>query len=177
MTMAGNVGTLFQWLIFLGMAFTSILASLLLITRKNPIHSALLLVLNFLCVAAIYLLLQSQFIAVVQVIVYAGGIVMLIVFTIMLLDLEAEVRSGLKLLYSKVIGGGLAVLFFFAIFYSVAASSVTGKPGPYTPEKVSANVKVVGEVLFTQYLFPFEIVSILIVAAIVGAVVLSKKKA
>ena len=174
--MAENIGTIFQWLIFLGMAFTSILASLLLITRKNPIHSALLLVLNFLCVAVIYLLLQSQFIAVVQVIVYAGAIVMLIVFVIMLLDLEAELRSGLKLLYSKVIGGGLAILFFFAILYSVAASSLTGKPGPYTPEKVSANVKVVGEVLFTQYLFPFEIVSILIVAAIVGAVVLSKKK-
>jgi NADH-quinone oxidoreductase subunit J len=174
--MTGNIGTAFQWLIFIGMAFTSILASLLLITRKNPIHSALLLVLNFLCIAVIYLLLQSQFIAIVQVMVYAGAIVMLIVFVIMLLDLEAELRSGLKLLYSKVIGGGLAVLFFLGIFYSVAASSLTGKQGPYTPEKVSANVKAVGEVLFTQYLFPFEIVSILIVAAIVGAVVLSKKR-
>src|SRR4030043_1260804 len=175
--MAEPVGTLFQWLIFLGVAFTSILASLWLIPRKNPIHSALFLVLNFLCVAVLYILLYSPFIAIVQVVVYAGAIVMLIVFVIMLLDLEEELRSGLKLFSSKVIGGVLMVLFLFGIIYSVVAKSPTGKTGSYTPEKVSANVKAVGEVLFTQYLFPFEIASILIVAAIVGAVVLSKKRA
>ena len=173
--MSENIGTIFQWLVFLGMAFTSLIASLLVITRKNPIHSALFLVLNFLCVAVLYLLLYSQFIAIIQVVVYAGAIVMLIVFVIMLLDLEEELRSGLKLFYSKVIGGFLAVLFLFGIIYSVVATSLTGKTGSYTPDKMSANVKAVGEVLFTQYLFPFEIVSILLVAAIVGAVVLSKK--
>jgi NADH-quinone oxidoreductase subunit J len=174
--MVENIGTLFQWLIFLGMAFTSLLASLLVITRKNPIHSALFLVLNFLCVAVLYLLLQSQFIAIIQVIVYAGAIVMLIVFVIMLLDLEEELRSGLKLFYSKVIGGVLAVLFLIGIVYSVAGTSLTGQTGSYTPDKISANVKVFGEVLFTQYLFPFEIVSVLLVAAIIGAVILSKKR-
>ena len=174
--MAGNIGVLFEWLVFLGMAFTSILVSLLLITRKNPIHSALLLVLNFLCVAVLYLLLQSQFIAIVQVIVYAGAIVMLIVFVIMLLNLEEELQSVLRLFYSKVIGGVLAVFFLFGILYSVAASSLTGKKGTYTADKLSANVKAVGEALFTQYLFPFEIASVLLVAAIVGAVVLSKKR-
>ncbi len=174
--MAENIGTVFQWLIFLGVAFTSIMTSLLVITRKNPIHSALFLVATFLCMAVLYLLLQSQFIAVIQVIVYAGAIVMLIVFVIMLLDLEEELRSGLKLLYSKVIGSVLAVFFFLGILYAVTASPLTGKTGPYTPEKVSANARAVGEVLFTQYLFPFEIASILLVAAIVGAVVLSKKR-
>ncbi len=174
--MADNVATIFQWLIFLGAAFTSILASLLVVTRKNPIHSALFLVLSFLGVSVLYLLLYSQFIAIIQVLVYAGAIAMLIVFVIMLLDLEQELRSGLKLYYSKVIGGLLMVLFLFGIIYSVVAKSPTGKVGPYTPEKVSANVKAVGEVLFTQYLFPFEIVSVLLVAAIVGAVVLSKKR-
>lgn len=174
--MAENVSMAFQWLVFLGVAFTSIIASLLVITRKNPIHSALFLVLTFLCVAVVYLLLYSQFIAIIQVVVYAGAIVMLIIFVIMLLDLEEELRSGLKLLYSKVIGGVLMVLFLFGIIYSVVAKSPTGKVGSYSPEKISANVKTVGEVLFTQYLFPFEIVSVLLVAAIVGAVVLSKKR-
>ena len=174
--MAEYFGTMFQWLVFLGMAFVSIVASLLMITRKNPIHSALFLVLNFLCVAVLYILLYSQFIAIIQVVVYAGAIVMLILFVIMLLDLEEELRSSLKLFYSKFVGGVLAVLFLFGIIYSVAAGSLTGKAGPYTPEKMSANVKAVGEVLFTQYLFPFEIVSILLVAAIVGAVVLSKRR-
>lgn len=174
--MAEPVGNLFQWLIFLGAAFISLVASLLLVTRKNPIHSALFLVLNFLCVAVLYILLYSQFMAIIQVVVYAGAIVMLIVFVIMLLDLEIEVRSGLKIVYSKVVGGFLAVLFLFGILYSVVAKSPTGKVGSYTPDKVSANVKAVGEMLFTQYLFPFEIVSVLLATAIIGAVILSKKR-
>lgn len=171
-----TVGTILQWLIFLGMAFTSILASVLLITRKNPIHSALFLILNFLCVAVIYLLLYSQFIAIIQVLVYAGAIVMLIVFVIMLLDLEEELRSRLKLFYSKVIGSVLAVLFLFGLVYGLVATSPTGKTGSYTAEKMGANVKAVGETLFNQYLFPFEVVSILLVVAIIGAVILSKRK-
>lgn len=175
--MAENIVTGFQWLVFLGAALLSLVASFLVITRKNPIHSALFLVLTFLSVAVLYLLLYSQFIAIIQVVVYAGAIAMLIVFVIMLLDLERELRSGLRLLYSKVIGGLLMVLFLFAIIYSVVAKSPTGKIGTYTPEKVSANVKIVGEALLTQYLFPFEIISVLLVAAVVGAVVLSKKRA
>jgi NADH-quinone oxidoreductase subunit J len=175
--MAENIGTIFQWLIFLGIAFTSIIASLLVITRKNPIHSALFLVLTLLCVAGLYIMLYSQFIAIIQVVVYAGAIAMLIVFVIMLLDLEQELRSGLKLFYSKVIGGFLAILFLFGIIYSVVAKSPSGKMGSsYTSENVSSNVKAVGEMLFTQYLFPFEIVSVLLMAAVVGAVILSKKR-
>ena len=174
--MAENIVTIFQWLVFLGAAFTSIIASLLVITRKNPIHSALFLVLTFLCVSVLYLLLYQQFMFIIQIFVYAGAIVMLIVFVIMLLDLEQELRSGLRLFYSKVIGGVLMVLFLFGIIYSVVAKSPTGKMGSYTPDKVSANVKAVGEILFTQYLFPFEIVSVLLVAAVVGAVILSKKR-
>src|SRR4030042_6637958 len=174
--MSENVVNLFQWLIFLGVAFTSILPSLLVITRKNPIHSALCLVLTFLCVAVLYVLLRNPFIAIIQVIVYAGAIVMLIVFVIMLLDLEEELQSGLKLFYSKVIGGALAVLFLFGLIYSVVAKSPAGQKGTYTPEKMSANVKAVGELLLTEYLFPFEIISVLLVTAIIGAVILSKKR-
>src|SRR5512136_729455 len=109
--MAENVAAIFQWLIFLGAAFASIIASLLVVTRKNPIHSALFLILTFLCVSVLYLLLYSQFIAIIQVVVYAGAIAMLIIFVIMLLDLEEELRSGLKLFYSKIVGGALATLF------------------------------------------------------------------
>src|SRR4030066_1876078 len=141
--MSEPVGNIFQWLIFLGMAFISLIASFLLVTRKNPLHSALYLVLNLLCVAVIYLLLYSQFIAIIQVLVYAGAIVMLIVFVIMLLDLEQELRSGLKLLYSKVIGGVLAVLFLFGILYAVIATPLTGKTGLYTPDNLTNNVRVI----------------------------------
>ena len=174
--MVENLGNLFQWLIFLGVALVSIITSVMVITRKNPIHSALFLVMTFLGIAVLYLLLQNSFIAIVQVIVYAGAIVMLIVFVLMLLDLEEEIRSGLKLLYSKVIGGALAVVFFLAIAYAVSATAITGKMGTPPPAEMGTNVKRVGEMLLTRYLFPFEIATILLVAAIIGAVVLSKKK-
>lgn len=174
--MAENIGNLFQWLIFLGMALVSIIASLMVIIRKNPIHSALFMLLTLLCVAVLYVLLHSPFIAILQVIVYAGAIVMLIVFVIMLLDLETELRSRVKIAYSKVIGGLLMVLFLIGFVYTVVAKSPTGQRGSYTPDQMGTNVKAVGEALFTTYLFPFEIVSILLVAAIIGAVILSKKR-
>lgn len=174
--MAETVGILFQWLIFLGMAFTSMISSVLMITRKNPIHSALFLVLNLICVAVLYILLYSQFIAIIQVIVYAGAIVMLIIFVIMLLDLEEELRSRLKIYYSKAIGVVLAFLFLIGLVYCVVSKSISGEIGSYSPDKLSANVKIFGELLFTKYLFPFEIVSILLVVAIIGAVILSKRR-
>lgn len=174
--MAENFGILFQWLIFLGMAFVSIVASLLVITRKNPIHSALFMVLTLLCVAVLYILLYSPFIAIIQVVVYAGAIVMLIVFIIMLLDLEVELRSKMKVVYSKIVGVFLALLFLFGLLYSVVAKPPTGEIGSYTPDKMANNVKTVGESLFTDYVFPFEISAILLTVAIIGAVILSKKR-
>jgi len=174
--MAENFGILFQWLLFMGMAFVSIVASILVITRKNPIHSALFMVLTLLCGAVLYILLHSPFIAIIQVIVYAGAIVMLIVFVIMLLDLETELRSKVKIVYSKVIGGGLAVVFLLGLLYVAVAKSPVGQTGSYTGDKMVNNVKTVGEALFTTYVFPFEIVAILLTVAIIGAVILSKKR-
>lgn len=174
--MPEHLGVLFQWLIFLGMAGISIFASLMVITRKNPIHSALFMALTLLCVAVLYLLLHSPFIAIIQVIVYAGAIVMLIVFVIMLLDLETELRSRLKLAYPKVFGGLFALLFLIGIVVTVLARSPSGQTGTYSLEKMGSNVEAVGEAIFTTYLFPFEIVSVLLVAAMIGAVVLSKQR-
>lgn len=174
--MAENFGILFQWLLFLGVGFVSVVASLLLITRKNPIHCALYMLLTLVCMAVLYILLHNPFIAIIQVIVYAGAIVMLIVFVIMLLDLETELRSKFKLVYSKAIGGFLAVLFLLGILYAAAARSPSGRTGTYTADKMASNVKAVGETLFTEYVFPFEIAAILLTAAIIGAVILSKKR-
>jgi NADH-quinone oxidoreductase subunit J len=96
----------------------------------------------------------------------------------MLLDLEVELRSKLKFLYSKAIGGFLALLLMLGIFYAVITRVLKGSSGSFTPEKVSAvgSTRAVGEVLFTDYLLPFEVASILLVAGIVGAVILSKRR-
>ena len=162
--------------LFAVFSLIAIVAAVGVIVSRRPIYSALFLLTNFASLAALYIMLQAQFLAAVQVIVYAGAIVTLILFVIMLLNLEEELRSGLTLLYSKVLGGILAVCFLFGIIYSVAATPLTGKMGEIAPGNVSNHVKTVGGTLFTRYLFPFEIVSVLLVVSIVGAVVLSKKK-
>ena len=173
---AQNISIAFQWLVFLGTGFVAILASILMVTRKNPIHSALFLILAFLCTAVLFFLLQSPFIAIVQVLVYAGAIMMLIVFVVMLLELEDELLVPLKVSFSKTIGVFLVLLMMLGLFFAVWGGS-RGVSAGYTADTVShlGSVKVVGKILFTDYLLPFEIISILLIAAIVGAIVLAKQ--
>jgi NADH-quinone oxidoreductase subunit J len=161
-----NVGIIFQWIVFLGTAFVAIVASVLMITRRNPIHSALLLILTFLCTAVLFFLLQNPFIAIIQVLVYAG-----------LLELEEELRTPMKISFSKGVGVVTAILIMAGLFFAVFGGA-RGVSGGYSPEKVSqlGSTKVVGKLLFTDYLLPFEIVSVLITAAIVGAIVLAKQR-
>ena len=172
-----NISIIFQWLIFLGTASVAILAALLMVTQKNPIHSALFLILTFLCTAVLFVLLQSPFIAIIQVLVYAGAVMMLIIFVIMLLELDRELRVPPKISFSKSLGVLTVVLVMLGLFFAVFGGA-KGATGGYTPEKVSqlGSAKVVGKLLFTDYLLPFEIVSILLIAAIVGAVVLAKQR-
>jgi len=172
-----NISIFFQWLIFLGTASFAILASILMVTQRNPIHSALFLIFTFLCTAVLFLLLESPFIAIIQVLVYAGAVMMLIVFVIMLLELERELRSPLKISLSKGLGVLTVLLVMLGLFFAVFGEP-KGASGEFTPEKVSqlGSIKVVGKLLFTEYLLPFEIVSILLVAAIVGAIVLAKQR-
>ena len=102
-------------ILFYGLAAIMVVSSLMVILRKNPVHSALFLVLTFLCLAVLYLLLNAQFIAAIQVIVYAGAIMVLFIFVIMLLNLESEVASksghGLQKFWAMVISIVLAISF------------------------------------------------------------------
>jgi NADH-quinone oxidoreductase subunit J len=174
---AQNISIVFQWLIFLGTAFVAIVASILIVSRKNPIHSALFLILTFLCTAVLFFLLQSPFIAIIQVLVYAGAIMMLIVFVILLLELEEELLIPLKISFSKGVGVLAVLLIMLGLFFAVFGGA-RGASGGYTPEKVGelGSIRVVGTLLFTEYLLPFEIVSILLMAAIVGAIILAKER-
>jgi NADH-quinone oxidoreductase subunit J len=174
---AQNISIVFEWLVFLGTAFVAILAAILMVTRKNPIHAALFLILTFLCTAVLFFLLQNPFIAIIQVLVYAGAIMMLIIFVIMLLELEEELTSPLKLSFSKGVGVLTALLIMLGLFFAVFGGA-KGASGEYIPETLSqlGSTRVVGKLLFTEYLLPFEIVSILLMVAIVGAIVLAKQR-
>ena len=165
-------------LLFYGFAAIMVVSSLLMVLGKNPVHSALFLVLTFFCLAGVYLLLNAQFIAAVQVIVYAGAIMVLFLFVIMLLNLEQEVSSQSGHLLQKVSAVVLSLLLAISLGSVMTSQVFTGQKGTYSIEKVNAvgNSEVIGRLLFTDFLLPFEITSVLLLAAMVGAVILAKKK-
>jgi len=152
-----------------------IVLSLLIISRRNPIHSILWMLVMFFHIAGLYLFLNAEFLAAVQLILYAGGILVLFLFVIMLLNFRKEVtakRFSGKWPIAVFIGGLLLVLIFSAI-----TTLTPGPPGIYTIEAIQANTDAgeIGKVLFTEFLFPFEVASLILLVAVVGAIVLAKK--
>ena len=155
-------------------------SALVCITRKNPVSSALWLVVTLFALAAMFVLLDAQFIAVLQVLVYAGAIMVLFLFVIMLLNLgrpgPTDIRGSLGLLTATVLAGAL-VLQLRVLSESPLPSSIQLQPGAITAlQQQQGIVGAVATPLFGTYLIPFEIASVLLLAAIVGAVVLAKRK-
>ncbi len=164
-----------QLILFIIFAGISAASAVLMITRSNPVMSALFLILNFAGLAGLYLMLNAQFIAVVQVIVYAGAIMVLFLFVIMLLNPEKEKlfahRPALKI-FAIVIAALAFLQIGFMIFVShpsVANSSVAASVKAGTVEEI-------GRELYTNYVLPFEAAGFLLLAATIGALVLAKKK-
>jgi NADH-quinone oxidoreductase subunit J len=172
----------FKGIVFIVAALVAVMASLLMVTRKNPIHSALWMIVTFFAMAVIYLLLNAQFIAVAQVMVYAGAIMMLILFVIMLVHMErgGEIDSGKphRSVKTRIAWTLITVVLLVEVLLGALSYRMTGLGGDYPVEVVNrvGHVKTVGALLYSQYLFPFEIASILLLVGIVGAVVIAKRK-
>lgn len=150
-------------------------SGLLVVTCKNPVNSAISLVMTFVCLAALYVELHAPFMAAIQIMVYAGAIMVLILFVIMLLNIGTGVRvGGSKLVW----GTGAAVLLYIPIYFMLKRGFPTGTQGDISLQVVEkvGHTELIGKALFTEFLLPFEITSILLLAAIVGAVVLAKKE-
>jgi NADH-quinone oxidoreductase subunit J len=152
-------------------AFIVVGSALGLILKRNPIHGALFLVVNLAAIAALYLTLGAEFLAAAQVIVYAGAIMVLFVFAIMVLipgkeETGPDPRRRYRLLAIPVGLALLVELTLIATRRTVAAPRGPGGPG---------GVEAIGRLLFTDYLFPFELTSVLLLAAMVGVMLLSKK--
>jgi len=139
---------------------------------RNPVTSAMFLVLTIISLAGLFVLLHAFFLAAVQVLVYAGAVMVLFLFVIMLLDLKAEERRKLKVL--GVVGGLGSVGTILAIFLTNLLDKKTSLGGVESPTLEGGTVRL-GKLLFTQYLLPFEIVSVLLLVGMVGVVLLSKK--
>jgi NADH-quinone oxidoreductase subunit J len=153
--------------------------AILVVTTKNTVHSVLYLVLDFLFVAALYVMLNAPFLAVIQVLVYAGGIVVLYLFVVMLVNLKRPPEAHQDPARRTKLGFGLGVavlaeLGAIALFSSnipVPASIVPAAPLP-----VSGNTEEVGWLLYTSYLIPFEVASMLLLVAMIGAILLAKRE-
>ena len=158
---------LFYLLSFLALMFAS-----MVVLTKNPIHSVLYLVLTFFAIAGHYVLLNAQFLAAVHIIVYAGAIMVLFLFVIMLLNLnkETEPHKSIWLKASAVVASGSLMV--------VLVGALKGAETIQTTNTFNANIGLIenlGMTLFNEFLLPFELASILLLAAMVGAVMLGKK--
>lgn len=169
---------MFEMVFFILLAVVTTIAAILVIVQRNPVASAIYLIITFFCLAGIYLLLNAQFIAIIQVLVYAGAIMVLFLFVIMLLNLEKEKKIITRHRLQKVLGVFLGVILLAQIGMIFNSVLLEGGKGNFPPEKVAAigNTEVMARLLFTDFLLPFEITSVLLLVAIIGAIVLAKKQ-
>jgi NADH-quinone oxidoreductase subunit J len=160
--------------VFWVFAGVAVVSAFLCITRRNPVASALWLILTLFCLAGIFVLLDAQFIAALQVLVYAGAIMVLFLFVIMLLNLQAEPREQQRrgVRRAALIGGGVLAVELFVLLRRLP----TGDTPDRSPPEGFGTVQALSERLFTDFLLPFEITSILLLVAMVGAVVLAKRQ-
>jgi len=160
---------------FLILALASVLSALGLLVSRSAVYAALFLVLNFACVAIFYLLLGAPFIALTQITVYAGAIMVLFLFVIMLLGSE-KLPKGTSLPWQRPLAIGLAAILLFEagflLFQRVKLTAAIAQPGVEV-NSVDA-IRTLGLNLFNQYLLPFEVTSILLLVAMIGAIVLTK---
>ena len=148
------------------------------VTTKDTVHSVLFLVLDFLFVAALYVMLGAQFLAVIQVLVYAGGIVVLYLFVVMLVNLKRPPEAHQDPHRMSKLGLALAaaVLVELAVIVASGYARAAGPTVPAAALPVTGNTEQVGWLLYTSYLIPFEIASMLLLVAMIGAIVLAKRE-
>ena len=163
-------------ILFFVFAIVALAAALGMLLSKNPVSSALWLILNLFCVAGLYLTMNAEFIAVIQVLVYAGAIMVLFIFVIMLLNL-AELPDLKKVEWRRIVaftvGMGLLSMLIF-----ISANALDLVPDPPSLEAAANNGSAshLAKVMFTEYAMPMEIIGILLLAATIGAVVIAKRK-
>lgn len=168
-------------LLFYVFAAVTVIGSLLVVTQKNPVYSVLSLIAAFFGLAGLYVLLEAPFVAVAQIIIYAGAIMVLFLFTVMLLNAPREDAAEwdrshpLYRPFAVRVGGVLALLLALELGWALARTSgLSAAVNETSADQLT--IAVMGQKLFTDYMFAFEVTSILIIASMVGAVVLARKK-
>ena len=161
-------------IIFYFLAAITLATAFLTIYSRNPIHSAIYLVLCFFSIAGHYLLFNAQFLALVHIIVYSGAIMVLFLFTIMLMNLNKEDEVHKPRITR--IGALIVFIIMSIVFITIFINSKTIMTGYDTSGEDFQSIKVLGKVLLNEYMFPFEFISILLLVAMIGTVLLTKKE-
>ncbi|HUN64849.1 MAG TPA: NADH-quinone oxidoreductase subunit J [Bacteroidota bacterium] len=163
-------------IVFIVTGLVALVSAILMVTRRNPVKSVLFLIVNFFCLAVIYLLLRAQFIAIIEILVYAGAIMVLFLFVIMLLNMgteetrrEGKQRRGLFAAF-------LGTAVFVEILVGLRLPTGEAESGISTSAGQMGTVESIGKTLYTGYIFPFEVTSLLLLAAMVGVIVLARRK-
>ena len=151
-----------------------LLAALSVVLNRQPIYSVLSLLVVMFCLASLFVMLGAYFVAALQVLLYAGAVLVLFLFVVMLLNLEPETLARLRVFTLRGVGTIGAVILFW-MFLRIVSTVGNGAPLAATAPP-SGTVESIGELLFHQYLLPFELTSFLILAAIIGAVTLAKQE-
>lgn len=164
-----------ETVVFYVFAALAVTGAIIVITHSNPVYSAVSLVLTLFSTAVLFILLNAEFVAAVQVLVYAGAIMILFLFTVMFLNIRPEAFK----FDSKNMGFKVSVFFVLLLLvgYFASLGFSMGIKRAYTQSVDFGTAKGVGEILFTEYLLPFELTSVLIVAAIIGVVAIAKRRA
>ena len=166
----------FENIVILVFSAVGVASALMMITRRSPVTSALYLIANFFSISVIYLMLRAQFVAIIQILVYAGAIMVLFLFVIMLLNLQDESKLRENVTYKKLTGALLALLLF-SVLGITAYFGFMGKMKELSiTAETQGTIESIGRELYTTFSFPFELVSFVLIAAIVGAIVLAQKR-
>lgn len=161
-------------IIFWFLSGLALLSAIMVLVSKNPVHSVLWLIVTFFAISGHYILLNAQFLAIVNIIVYAGAVMVLFLFVIMLMNLEAaiEPKRSMWMKFAGVISGGLLLAVLISMIRT--ANDLNGKTAQLNTGDIGL-ISNLGKTLFNNYAVPFEISSVLFLSAMVGAVVIGKK--
>lgn len=161
-------------LIFAYFAAVILFSAVLMITRRNPVHSVMFMLLLFFHIAGVFVLLNAEFLAAVQLIVYAGAILILYLFVVMLLSIDQERRSARANRFWPWIAA-FGLLIAVEIGLLITKGSFPAEAGTAMQAAAGAGVRELGQVLYSKYLIPFEIASVILLVGLIGAVMLAKK--
>lgn len=167
-----------QLIFFYIFAVLSVVGALSVLLFRSPVYCAMALVGTFGFLSAIFILLNNEFVAAIQLLIYAGAIMVLFLFVIMLLNLRTDTSAGFKWSLPKLLGAAVSIGILSQMIGVI--NSPAAKIGPmdiFSPEHVAekGSVKIIGEILFTDYVLPFEIISVLLMVAVIGAVIIAKR--